>query len=116
MKNPMDLCNIDFARSYLFFRTTGTDHTPRLQIHAVCSLGGAGRSRHYYLTRPCIAEAMYVETGLIHDPASEFTLIAALGEEFVMSKRFASASRDVHGAFRIGDAVPTHNGHEARII
>jgi len=58
---------------------------------------------------------MYRESGLIHEPASEFTLIAVPGEQFLMTKRFSSAAHDLRCAFRLGDAMPTHDGHNARM-
>jgi hypothetical protein len=113
----MALPLLDCQRSFLRFSTTRVNHTPRLAIAAACTLTPRGGSpATYYLTCPCIGEAMYVPTELIHLPVSEFRLIAAPGEQFLLLKRFADAQLDVCGAFRCGEVMPTHDGRGARVV
>jgi hypothetical protein len=112
-----NLCDIDFSRSYLRFRTTRVNHTPRLQVDALCALlRPDGTTRKYFLTCACIGEAMYVETNLIHEPVSEFNLIAAPGEEFLLLKRHAEARHDTRSAHQVGDTMPTHDGRGAQVM
>lgn len=108
--------DIDFSRSYLFFRTTRVNHTPRLRLDAACTLTRDGRQRHFFLTCPCIGEAMYVERDLIHDPVAEFNIIAAPRDQFLMMKRHADAVHDVHSAHRFGETMPTHDGRGAQVV
>ncbi len=109
--------DVDFGRSYLTFSTTRVNHTPRLQIDAACTFcPPQGQARTYFLTVACIGEAMYVPTGLIHEPVCEFNLIAAPCDEFVMIKRHANSDHDVRSAHRFGDVMPTHDGKGAKVI
>lgn len=108
--------DIDFGRSYVRFTTDSIAHTPRLQIDAACTLIGAdGSWRQYFLTCPCIGERMYVPTGLIHQPPSEFHMIGQPGVEFLMLKRLPSARDDVRSAHRVGEAMPTQHGMPATV-
>jgi len=108
---------IDFSRSFLRFSTTRVNHTPRLGVAAACTLTPPrGSATTFYLTCPCIGEAMYVPRDLIHLPVSEFRLIAAPADQFLLLKRFADARQDVLGSFRCGDVMPTHDGLGARVV
>jgi len=113
----MDMCNIDFGRTFLRFTSTRVEHTPRLRIDAACTLAPAdGPLRTYFLTCTCIGERMYVPVDLIHDPVSEFNLVAEPGVEFLMIKRHACAEHDVRSAHRLGETMPTHDGKGAAVV
>jgi hypothetical protein len=105
--------SIDFGRSMLRFSTTRVNHTPRLLIDAACTLSSASGSRTFYLSCPCIAEAMYLPQNLIHDPVSEFVIIGAPGDQFCTHKRHGDGSRDLRAAHRVGEKMPTHDGKGA---
>lgn len=109
--------DLDFGRSFLTFSTTRVNHTPRLRIDSTCTLSGPdGRGKTYFATCACIGEAMYVPTGLIHEPVCEFNLIAAPRDEFLMIKKHADSAADVRSAHRFGDVMPTHDGKGAKVI
>lgn len=108
---------IDFSRTMLRFRTTRVNHTPRMLVDAACTLTPpGGTAATYYLTCPCIAEEMYVETGLIHEPASEFTLIALPRHHFVTLKRHGDGRHDQRALRRFGEVMPTHDGRGATTV
>ena len=112
-----DLPDIDFGRTYLRFSTTRVNHTPRLDVDAACALiGPDGDVRRYFLTCPCIGERMYVRQDMILEPPCEFNLIAAPDDQFLMTKRHASAEHDVRTAHRFGEVMPTHDGEGAKVI
>jgi hypothetical protein len=101
----------------LRFRTTRVNHTPRLTVDAACTLTPPGGTpATYYLTSPCIAEEMYVETGLIHEPASEFALIALPRHHFVTLKRHGDGRHDQRALRRFGEVMPTHDGRGATTV
>jgi hypothetical protein len=107
---------IDFARSYLVFRSTRVDHTPRLQLDAACSLTGPdGATRRFVLTCPCIGEHMYVPAGLIQEPPYEFLMVAEHRREYAIHRRHASAARDSREAHRLGEAMSTVSGVPAPV-
>lgn len=109
--------DIDFGRSHLYFRTTRVNHTPRLLLDAACTLRQTdGTEKTYYLTCACIGEAMYVQTGLIHEPVAQFNLIAEPRRQFLMIKRHASAAHDIRSAQKFGDVMPTHDGKGAKMV
>lgn len=109
--------SIDFGRSMLRFSTTRVNHTPRLLIDAACTLAWpGGASKTFYLTCPCIGEAMYVPENLIHDPVSEFVLIGAPGDQFCTHKRHGDGARDLRAAHRVGQKMPTHDGKGATMV
>jgi len=111
------MCDIDFGRTFLRFTSTRVEHTPRLRIDAVCTLTPAtGPARTYFLTCTCVGERMYAATDLIHDPVSEFNLVAEPGVEFLMIKRHACAEHDVISAHRLGETMPTHDGKGAAVV
>jgi hypothetical protein len=115
MSRP-DPVMIDFRRSFLRFSTDHSGHTPRLDVDAACTLiSRDGTRRQYFLTCECIGEAMYVQTGLIHDPVSEFNLIAEPGQQIMQLKRHAGGERDVRSPHRVGDRMPTRDGRGARV-
>jgi hypothetical protein len=108
---------IDFGRSFIRFRTTRVNHTPRLRADAACTLTQPdGAHRRYFLTCPCVAEEMYLERGLIHEPTAEFLLVMAPQDQFLMMKRHADARHDTRGVHRCGEVMPTHDGRGATVV
>lgn len=113
----MPPCDIDFGRSFVYFRSTRINHTPRLLCDAACSfISPDGGRRDYYLSCPCIGEAMYVRTGLIHEPVMEFNIIASPTREFMIIKRYADTRQNVRSAHRFGEVMPTQDGQGARVV
>ncbi len=109
--------HFDFARSFLKFTTDHSNHTPRLQVDASCTLtprGGPGTT--YYLTASCISESMYAPANLVHQPASEFVMIASPGEEYMIIKCFAAARPDLCEAHRVGQKMSTHCGQSSTML
>jgi hypothetical protein len=108
---------LDFSRTMLRFRTTRVNHTPRMEVDAACTLTPPGGvPTQFFLTSPCIAEEMYVATGLIHEPASEFTMIAAPRDHFVTLKRHGDGRHDVRAVRQFGETMPTHDGRGAKAV
>jgi hypothetical protein len=108
---------IDFSRTMLRFRSTRVNHTPRVNVDAACTLTPpGGTAATYYLTSPCIAEEMYIETGLIHEPASEFAMIALPRHHFVTLKRHGDGRHDQRALRRFGEPMPTHDGRGATMV
>lgn len=106
----------DFSRSFLVFRSDRVNHTPRLQLDAVCTVTAAdGTARQFVLTSACVGENMYVADGLVQLPAYEFVMIAQHRTEYAIRKRGATTAADVREARRFGEAVPTHSGHPTRV-
>lgn len=109
--------NFDFARSFLKFTTDHSNHTPRLQVDASCTITPrGGQAKTYYLTASCISESMYVPANLVHRPASEFVMIASPGEEYKIIKCFASARPDLCEAHRVGQTMSTHSGENSTML
>ena len=110
---------IDFARSYLVFRSTRVNHTPRLQLDAACTLTGPdGAPRRFVLTCPCIGEHMYLSAGLIQQPPFEFLMVAEHRREYAILRRHATAPAagappEVH---RLGEAMSTRSGVPAPVV
>lgn len=108
---------IDFSRTMLRFRSTRVNHTPRMEVDAACTLAPPGDpATRFFLTSPCIAEEMYVATGLIHEPAGEFAMIAAPRDHFVTLKRHGDGRHDARAVRRFGETMPTHDGRGARMV
>lgn len=105
------MCDINFGRSFLRFSTDHSNHTPRLDVDAVCTVDG----KQYALTCECIGEKMYCDTGLIHDPVAEFNLIAEAGAQLMLLKRHADGGEDIRSLHRFGDKMPTRDGQGATI-
>ena len=115
-EGPTAPCDIDFVLSFLSFRSTRVSHTPRLQLAAVCRIIAAGgEEKSYYLSVPCIGEKMYVESGLIHHPPCEFSVVFSPGEALLMNKHFADGANDVRELVALGKAMPTHGGGSATV-
>jgi len=106
----------DYGRSFLQFTTDHSHHTPRMQLEASCWLSGAGEGVEYFLTSDCISERMYSPSGLIHQPASLFSLIAGNDGRFLMRKRHASAGNDIEEAHRVGEKMSSHDGKGATML
>ena len=107
---------IDFARSFLFFGTDRVNHTPRMQLDAVCTLRDrSGAERRFVLTCPCVGENMYVHEGLVQSPGYDFLMIAEPDKEFAIYKRGANSALDVHEGHRMGEAMSTHSGVPAHL-
>jgi hypothetical protein len=107
---------IDFARSYLVFRSTRVNHTPRLQLDAACVLTRSdGAPRRFVLTCPCIGEHMYLPAGLIQEPPYEFLMVAEHRRAYAIFRRHASAARDSREAHRLGEAMSTRSGVPAPV-
>lgn len=108
--------DLDFGRTHLYFSTDHSRHTPRLRIDGVCRVTPPGSAAvDFFLTCACIAEQMYVERDLIHDPVAEFNLIAQERGQIKMLKRCADARHDVISLRRFGEVLPTHDGQGSRI-
>jgi hypothetical protein len=106
----------DFARSFLRFTSDRVNHTPRLQLDALCRLTEPGReARQLVLTAPCLGESMYVATGLIHQPTFEFAMVAEAGVAFAVLRHHANAADDVVEARRVGAAMSTRSGVPSRV-
>ena len=102
--------HFDFLRSFVQFSTTRINHTPRLQVDAVCRLvAESGDMKEYALTTACVGERMYASENLVQVPPFEFLMIAGEGE-FLMQKTFASGRDTVREAHRVGDTMSTHDG------
>jgi hypothetical protein len=49
----------DFSCSFLLFQSDRVNHTPRLQLDAVCTVTGSdGATRQFALTTACVGENM----------------------------------------------------------
>jgi hypothetical protein len=113
---------IDFARSYLVFRSTRVNHTPRLQLDAACTLSGLsgpdGAPRRFVLTCPCIGEHMYLPAGLIQQPPYEFLMVAEHRREYAILRRHATvpAAGTLPEAHRLGEAMSTRSGVPAPVV
>jgi hypothetical protein len=106
----------DFSRSFLLFRSDRVNHTPRLQLDAVCTVTASGEAaRQFVLTTACVGENMYVAEGLVQLPAYEFVMIAEHRTEYAIRKRGATTAEDVREARRFGEAMPTYSGHQTRV-
>ena len=106
----------DFSRSFLLFRSDRVNHTPRLQLDAVCTVSEPGQAaRQFVLTTACVGENMYVAEGLVQLPAYEFVMIAEHRTEYAIRKRGATTAEDVREARRFGEAMPTYSGHQTRV-
>lgn len=106
----------DFARSFLKFTTNHAQHTPRLQVDALCTFHPAGAAPvRYALTSPCISETMYAASGLVQQPPSVFGMIAST-TEFKMTKEFAGARPDVCEPHRVGETMSTHDGKGSTML
>ena len=106
----------DFSRSFLLFRSSRVNHTPRLQLDAVCTVTAAdGSARQFVLTTACVGENMYVADGLVQLPAYEFVMIAQHRTEYAIRKRGAITTEDVREARRFGEAMPTYSGQPTRV-
>lgn len=111
-----NVCDINFSRSFLWFSTDHSQHTPRLDVDAACTIiKPGGERRQYFLTCECIGEKMYADTGLIHDPVAEFNLIAEPRQQVMLLKRHADGAQDLRSPHRFGDAMPTNDGKGAHI-
>lgn len=108
---------IDFSRSYLYFRSTRVNHTPRPQLAAICTVHAPGQAaRTFYMTCPFIGEEMYLEREFIQEPIYEALFIFVPREEMMVVKRHASAAHDVRSAFRFGAVMPTHDGRGSTVL
>jgi len=110
---------VDFARSYLVFRSTRVNHTPRLQLDAACTLSGPdGAPRRFVLTCPCIGEHMYLPAGLIQQPPFEFLMVAEHRREYAILRRHvaATATGDPRETHRLGEAMSTRSGVPAPVV
>jgi len=106
----------DFFRSFLLFRSSRVNHTPRLQLDAVCTMTTAdGVARQFVLTTACVGENMYVAEGLVQLPPYEFVMIAQHRTEYAIRKRGAITAEDVREARRFGEAMPTYSGQPTRV-
>jgi len=112
----MDAPIYDYSRSFLQFTTDHSNHTPRMQLEASCWLSGEGEGVEYFLTSDCISERMYSPSGLVHRPASFFSLIAGRDGRFLMRKRHADAGNDVEEAHRTGERMSSHDGEGATML
>jgi hypothetical protein len=59
---------------------------------------------------------MYSPSGLIHEPASLFSLIAGNDGRFLMRKRHASAGNDIEEAHGVGEKMSSHDGKGATML
>jgi hypothetical protein len=106
----------DFSRSFLRFTSDRVNHTPRLQLDALCRVTlPAGTSRELVLTAPCLGESMYVASGLIHQPPFEFVMVAEAAVAFAVVRHHANAADDLSEAHRVGEAMSTRGGVPARV-
>lgn len=110
---------IDYGNSWMFFRDGGSledpgaNHTPRAIIESSCTITAPGSSeegKRFFVGCSCATEAMYVETGLIHDPMAEFRFIFAPNDEYVMVKWHADGAFDVRAPHKMGESMPRHGG------
>jgi hypothetical protein len=106
----------DFGRSFLRFTSDRVNHTPRLQLDALCRVTQPDRSsRQLVLTAPCLGESMYVASGLIHQPTFEFVMVAEAGVAFAVLRHHADVADDLSEAHRVGEAMSTRSGVPARV-
>jgi hypothetical protein len=106
----------DFSRSFLKFTTNHAQHTPRLQVDALCTFHPAGGAPlRYALTSPCICETMYAPADLVQRPPAVFLMIAST-EEYMMIKDFAGARPDAREPRRVGEAMSTHDGKGSTML
>jgi hypothetical protein len=106
----------DFSCSFLLFQSDRVNHTPRLQLDAVCTVTASdGAARQFALTTACVGENMYVAEGLVQLPAYEFVMIAEHRTEYAIRKRGATTAEDVRETRRFGEAMPTHSGKPTRV-
>lgn len=107
----------DFSRSFLRWTSTSNNHTPRLQVDAVCTLTAGGAAKSYYLSTMCTGETMYADRDLIHQPADEFAMVFCPADrEFMFSKSYADPELNVHEVHRLGEAMSTHNGKGSPLV
>ena len=103
--------HFDFQRSFVQFTTTRINHTPRLQVDAVCRLvPESGDAKAYALTTSCVGEHMYASENLVQVPPFEFVMVAGGDGEFLIQKTFASGKDTVRESHRVGDTMSTHDG------
>jgi hypothetical protein len=106
----------DFARSFLRFTSDRVNHTPRLQLDALCRVTLPDQTSHQLvLTAPCLGESMYAASGLIHQPTFEFVMVAEAGVAFAVLRHHANAADDLAEAHRVGEAMSTRSGVPARV-
>jgi hypothetical protein len=107
----------DFSRSFLRWTSTSNNHTPRLQVDAVCTLTAGGVAKSYVLSAMCTGETMYADRDLIHQPADEFAMVFSPSDrEFMFFKSYADPELNVHEVHRLGEAMSTHNGKGSPIV
>ena len=106
-----------FDRSFLKFTTDHSNHTPRMQVDASCTITPCGgQSKTFYLTASCISESMYAPADLVHRPVSEFVMIASPNEEYMIIKCFALARPDLCEVHRVGHKMSTHDGNGSTVL
>lgn len=106
----------NFSRSFLQFTTNRVNHTPRLQIDSVCRLVYSdGDSDDFFLTVPCISEAMYVSEKLVQSPVSEFFLIANQNDKYMATKTFADAKQTWQEVHNVGERMSTYDDQGAEM-
>ena len=108
--NDSDL-NYDYSHSFISWWSAETHNAPRLALQASCKIAPVGGApKEYFLSCTCAGEQMYVDTGMIHEPVAEFSVVASVDGEFMFEKRIGQPPWCSRMIYRVGDTVPSHDG------
>ena len=106
----------DFSHSFIRWTSTRVQHTPRMQLAAACRVIRDGETRDYFLSEPCVAEAMYQPHDLVHRPPCEFMMIMSSKGEFAFAKLYADLARNQSESHQTGGVMSTHDGLGAKVV
>lgn len=106
----------DFSRSFLQWTSTGVHHTPRLQVEAACRVTRDGESIEFFLGAACAGETMYAPRDLIQQPAYDFLMICAPGDQFMFAKLHADEALNIIEAHRVGGTMSTHSRRGSQVL